>query len=168
MCVISSIFTNKSCPHEVFLFRWAGVAEWFTTVCLLPAAHSCGFQHRHQQKSKTGVSVTPRKGLGVLPKSFFIARVRSTREGTVFTGVCSHLGRGGTYLVGGGGGGTYSQGGGGTYSQVWTGVPTFPGLDGGGGGYLLSGLDGGGGVPTLRSGWGGGVPTQVWAGGVPT
>ena len=36
----------------------------------------------------------------------------------------------------------------------------------GGGGYLPSGC--GGGVPTLRSGWGGYLPSQVWVGGVPT
>ena len=73
------------------------------------------------------------------------ARVRSTREGTVFTDVCSHLGGGG-YLPSGQGG--YLP------SQVWMGgVPTFPGR----GVPTSQGLDGGGGY----------LPSQVWMGGVP-
>ena len=85
---------------------------------------------------------------------FFTARVRSTREGTVFTGVfLSTSGGGGlpTFWAGGGGGG----------------VPTFPGPGGGvptfwvGGGTYFSGL--GGGWPTLVGGYlpwqGEGVPT---------
>ena len=121
---------------------------------------------------------------------FVTARVRSTREGNVFSlSVSSHLGGGGTYLPDGVGGGTYSQvwmggylpshvrvGGGVPTLRSGGGVPTFPGL-GGGDTYLL----GGGGGYLLRSGWGGtyllggGVPTQVWIGeylpsgwGVPT
>ena len=39
------------------------------------------------------------------------------------------------------------------------GVPTFPGLDGGGGGAYLPSLDGRGGYLPSQSGWGGGVPT---------
>ena len=75
-----------------------------------------------------------------LTRSTFLitARVRSTREGTVFTGVCLFTFRGG------GGVPTFQVGG----------VPTFPGLDGGvptfrGGGYLLSGWEW---VPTFRGG----------------
>ena len=97
-----------------------------------------------------------------------IATVRSTREGTVFTGVClSTSGGGGTYLPGGGGGGvpTLRSGRGvGVPTQVWV----------GGGGTYLSQVWMGGGVPTQvwtgrgtylpRSGWGGGVTTQVWVG----
>ena len=95
------------------------------------------------------------------------ARVRSTREGTVFTGVCLSTSRGGRYLpsvwwgvptqlwTGGGGGGSYSALDGVVPTQLWTGrggyllrsgrgvVSTFPGLDGGVT-YLL-----GEGVPTL-------------------
>ena len=100
--------------------------------------------------------------------SFITARVRSTREGTVFTGVCLSTFRGGgTYLPDGGGGGTYSgldggrvptygRGGGGTYSALaGGGVPTQLWLGGylpwlGGGTYL---------------GQGGEVPTQLWLGG---
>ena len=72
------------------------------------------------------------------------ARVRSTREGTVLTGVC--------LLTFGGGGGTY------LLASGWEGVPTFPGLDGGGtylgqgGGSTYHG-QGGGYLPWL--GWGG-------------
>ena len=78
----------------------------------------------------------------------FTARVRSTREGNVFSlSVSPHLGGGGVSTFPGPGGG------GGTYSQVWMGgVPTFPGPGGVptqvwiGGGGTYSGLDGG--VPT--------------------
>ena len=57
----------------------------------------------------------------------FTARVRSTREGTVFTGVCLSTSGGGTYLPGGWGGDTYSalDGGGGTYlPRSGQGVPS--------------------------------------------
>ena len=83
-------------------------------------------------------------------------------KGNIFTlCVCSHLGEGGTYLPGGGGGVPTFPGldGGGGYLlfQVWTGgVPTFPGLDGGGGTYFSR--SGRGGTYFSRSGWGG-VPT---------
>ena len=94
----------------------------------------------------------------------FTARVRSTREGTVFTGVCLSTFRGGTYLPGGGGVPTQLWMGGYLPWLGW-GVPTLarvgrvPTLAGVGGG-TYSALDGG--VPTLA----GGVPTL--AGGVPT
>ena len=92
----------------------------------------------------------------VTQTAIFTARVRSTREGTVFTGVCLLTFGGGTYLSASGWGGTYlprsGWGGGvptlagwvgGTYlgwvggvpTLAGWGVPTFPGLDGGG--YLL-------------------------------
>ena len=84
----------------------------------------------------------------------FTARVRSTREGTVFTGVCLFTFRGevptfqmvggyllrfrwwgwGTYLGWGGGVPTYGWGGGGTYLWLGWGVPTY---------------GQGGGIPTL-------------------
>ena len=88
-----------------------------------------------------------------LSVSLFTARVRSTREGTVFTGVyLSTFRGGGTYLSASRwGGGTYLPrsgwegeylpwpgggvptlaGVGGTYLGWGGGVPTFPGLDGG-------------------------------------
>ena len=75
--------------------------------------------------------------------SVFTARVRSTREGTVFTGVCLFTSGGGgvpTFLVVGG-----------TFSQVWT-----------GGGGTYSGLGGGG--TYSHAGWGG-TNSQVWMGG---
>ena len=76
-----------------------------------------------------------------LPMNIITDRVRSTRGGNVFTLFTIWGGGGGGYLLSG------QDGGGGR------GVPTFPGLGGGGGV-----------VPTLRSGWGG-VPTQVGGGG---
>ena len=90
----------------------------------------------------------------------FTARVRSTREGTVFTGVCLSTFRGGTYLPASRQGGAHllrsGPGGGGEYLPWWGGVPTFPGLDGG---DLPSGQ---GSIYLPRSGWG--VPT-FWVGG---
>ena len=77
------------------------------------------------------------------------ARVRSTREGTVFTGVCLSTFRGGTYLPDGGGVPTQVLGGG------------YLPKAGVGGGYLLSSGWGGG----TYLGQGGGVPTQLWPGG---
>ena len=76
--------------------------------------------------------------------SFFTARVRSMREGTVFTGVCLLTSRGGVPTF---------RAGRGVPTQLWTGggVPT----------QLWTG-----GVPTLARV--GGVPTQLWVGGVPT
>ena len=101
------------------------------------------------------------------------ARVRSTREGTVFTGVCLLTSRGGGYLpsgqVGGGyllsgldrGGYLLSSGWGGVPTQLWTeGGGTYSALDGGG--YLLSSGRGG---TYLGQGGGGYLP---WLGGVPT
>ena len=83
-------------------------------------------------------------------KEIITARVRSTREGTVFTGVCLSISRGGYLPSGQGGGGTYLP-------RSGQGVPTFPG---GGGGT--------GGVPTfLALDWGGGVPTFLGEGGTP-
>ena len=80
----------------------------------------------------------------VMPTAIITARVRSTREGNIFSlFVCSHRGGGvPTFWVGG--------------------VPTFPGLDGGGG-YLLLG---GGYLPSqVWMGGGGYLPSQVWMGG---
>ena len=78
------------------------------------------------------------------------ARVRSTREGTVFTGVCLFTFRGGgTYLP---------DGGGGVPTQVWMvggGVPSLARV----GGYLpMAGVGGG---TYLWPGWGG---TYLWPG----
>ena len=85
------------------------------------------------------------------------ARVRSTREGAVFTGVCLLTFREGVPHPRSGGTPSQVWGvphlrSGGTPSQVWTGR---------GGGYPIPGLDGG--VPHPRSGWGG-TPSQVWMG----
>ena len=70
---------------------------------------------------------------------FVTTRVRSTREGTVFTGVCLSTSRGGvpTFQVEG-----YHL----PRSGLGGGVPTFPGLDRGG-----THLPRQGGVPTLGS-----------------
>ena len=70
---------------------------------------------------------------------FITARVHSTREGIVFTGVCLSTSRGGGYLPSqvwmGGGVPTFSGGGEVPNFPGLDGeVPTFPGLDGGGGG----------------------------------
>ena len=95
----------------------------------------------------------------------FTARVRSTREGNVFSlSQFTSGGGGGTYLLDGwggtysqvwmvGGGGTYlPRSGGGTYSQVWM------------GGYLPSQVQVEG-VPTF---WVGGGTYSGLVGGVPT
>ena len=73
-----------------------------------------------------------------VPQVFITARVRSTREGTVFTGVCLY---------------------------IWGGGVPRPGLDGGGRGvpHLRSGV--GGGVPHPGLDGGGVTPSQVWGGG---
>ena len=80
------------------------------------------------------------------------ARVRSTREGTVFTGVCLFTFRGGGVPhpadVGGGGGGV-------SHPRSRWGVP-HP-ADGGGVPRPWSR-----GVPHPRSGWGRGTSSQVW------
>ena len=103
---------------------------------------------------------------------FFTARVRSTREGTVFTGVCLSTSRGGTYLPRRGGGlptfpvpdvgGTHLR------RSRWGGVPTLARW----GVYLPSQFPGGGYLPWMGEGgtylgWGEGVPT-LDGGGVPT
>ena len=99
-------------------------------------------------KNRLNVSQTKYKRNGISRIITFItARVRSTREGTVFTGVCLLTFRGG---------GAPRPG-----LDGWGGIP-HPGLDGGGGPHLRSG-----GGTLSRSGWWGGYPSQVWGGGVP-
>ena len=91
---------------------------------------------------------------------FITARVRNTREGAIFTGVC-------LFTFGGGGipssrqGGTPSSRGWGigTPSQVQVGISGLDGTVGRGGGkYPIPGPDGGGGntlgYPPSRTGWG--------------
>ena len=87
----------------------------------------------------------------------FTARVRSTREGNIYTWECLSV--------------HHFGGWGGIPSQVWWwGVPH---LRSGGGGYPIPGLARG--VPYPRSGWGGGTipglvggtPSQVWPGWYP-
>ena len=75
----------------------------------------------------------------------------STREGTVFTGVCLFT-SGGVRVP--------------TFQVAVRGVPTFPGLNGGRGVPTFPGLDGRG-VPTFPGldGGGGYLPSQVWMGG---
>ena len=109
--------------------------------------------------------------------SLITARVRSTREGTVFTGVCLLTSRGGGYPVQLMGGTPFPARQGGYPIQLmggyplprsgWGGTP-FPGPDGGvppsqvqTGGSPFPGLDGG--YPLPRSRWGV-PPSQVWRG----
>ena len=131
-----------------------------TEVCLPDPKQTCGAQYQGYD--------------------LITARVRSTKEGTVFTGVCLLTFRGGGYPV---------PGLGGTPSQVWGGYP-IPGLDRGiphprsgkGGGVIPSQVwtgvshpRSGWGIPHPRSGWGGtpsqvwmiGIPSQIWMGGTP-
>ena len=99
----------------------------------------------------------PRFSMQIISELVVItARVRSTREGTVFTGVClfTSVGGGGTPSSWRGGRGVPS-------SQVWMGDTPFPGLDWGD--TPFPGLDG---RDTPFPGLDGRVPpSQVWTGG---